>query len=138
MDEIILTEEEKANQDWLDAINAEADEKATELSAIFNCEVKPFVFVVEPLKDAAVGFMKVPDAKQSFKLMREMAISLEAGVELAAKAQLIRMVGEDRASDIRFMDENGNYDAKNSTLNFSLLLKAQTTIALYQDAFKKK
>ena len=135
-EEIELTESEK----WLASLNDEADQKAKEISAILDCEVKPFIFVIKDLEDSATGFFKVPDAKQSFKIFRMMLTDQDSGSEMAARAQLIREVGADNtmASDPRFMDVNGIYDKKDSGLNFSLILKAQSIVSFYQDQFKKK
>lgn len=123
---------------WMDGIIEETNEKAKELEAVLNCEITPFVFVVEPLKDAAVGFFRMPDAKQSLKIFRSMVTDQDLGAELCAKAQLVREYNGAIASDPRFMDVNGNYDKKYSGLNFSLLLKAQSIIEIFRDQFKKK
>jgi hypothetical protein len=130
----VESEEDK----WLDAINKEAQEKAQELGHLLNCIVEPFVFVVEPLKDAAVGYLRKPDAKQSFKILRSMIEGQEAGIELAIKAQLVRIYNDTIVSDPRFMDENGNYLPENSELNFSLFVRVQKIITILSDKFKKK
>src|ERR1035437_9435473 len=72
----------KANEVWLDEINTTADEKAKELSALFNCDVVPSVYVVDPLKDTAIAYIKQPDAKQALKLMRALGENYENGLEL--------------------------------------------------------
>lgn len=129
---------------WLKKTNKEADDKAKELSKIFECEVTPCVFVVEGLKDAAVGFIKTPDAKQTMKILRACGQDWESGLELSAKAQLIRETDltvkkvKGSASDIRFMDENGNYDRKHSEVNAALLFRMQSFVRPFSDQFKKK
>ncbi len=134
----------KIEVDWLAEINATADEKAKELSLLFNCEVVPSVYVVEPLKDAAIAFIKQPDAKQALKIMRSLGENYENGLELAARSQLIRTADlslkqvQGEASDSRFMDVNGKYDFKDSALNLALLLKVGKITTIYQDEFKKK
>lgn len=138
VDEAIEVVEISAEDQWLENINKEAQEKAIELGHLLNCIVEPFVFVVEPLKDAAIGYLRKPDAKQSFKILRSMIEGQEAGLELAAKAQLIREYNTAVVSDPRFMDVNGNYAPENSELNFSLLIRVQKMISILSDKFKKK
>ena len=130
--------EPTAEELWLDKINAEAEQKAEELSRLLNAEVEPFVFIVESLKDAAIGYLKKPDAKQSFKIIRAMGTDYETGLELTAKAQLIRDYNGTIASDSRFMDVDGKYDVKDSELNLSLLMRVGTLIKPFSDKFKKK
>lgn len=137
-------EEKQAVQDWIDQINSEADLKAQKLSELFGCVVTPFVFIIEPLKDVAVGFLKTPDAKQSLKIFRAMIADEDSGCQLAIQSQLIRNSDleaknvEGESSDSRLMDVNGNYDLKYSALNFALLWKGQKCIIFYTDQFKKK
>ncbi len=129
---------------WLQDAIDQADKKAGELSRIFEQEITPFVFVVEPEKDIAVGFFKLPDAKQSFKLLRSMGSDYEGALELLVRAQLVRdenlkaMDIEGQASDPRFMDANGRYDKKYSNLNMSLMMQGRSLIQVFQDQFKKK
>lgn len=137
-EEKALTPLELEEQAWLEEINKIADEKATELSSLLNCEVEPFVFVLKPMKDAAVGFLKNPSAEQSLKIFRAMIEDKDNGAKLAARAQLVREYNGMVASDPRFMDAEGNYDPKDSTLNFSLLLRTQRVVSLFNDKFKKK
>lgn len=135
---------QKEVEDWLDKVNSIADEKAKELSELFSCEIKVAVYVIEELKDVAVAFIRLPDAKQSFKLLRALGENFENGLELAARSQLIRdadltarsMQGE--GSDPRFMDVNGAYDKKYSDLNLSLMFKMQGLVRPFKDEFKKK
>ena len=136
--EIEELKKDKAVEDWLNEINESTIEKASELEVLLNCEIKPFVFAVEPLKDAAIGFFKVPDARQSLKIYRLSLEDIDSGSEMIAKAQLVREYNGDVVSDPRFMDVNGKYDVKDSVLNFSLLLKAQSSVQFFYDQFKKK
>ena len=139
-----LSKEEKASQEWLDKINAEAQGKANELSTILKTVVEPFVFVVEDLKDAAVGYFRKPDAKQSFKILRTMSENYDTGVELLARAQLIREADvqahgfQGSVSDARFMNVDGKYEHENSELNLSLLMRAARLIKPFSNEFKKK
>ncbi len=134
----------KRVEDWLDEINRLTDEKAQELSAIFGCIVMPSVYVIKELEDVAVAFIKKPDTKQSFKLLRALGENFENGLELAAKAQLIRTTDlaarsvEGVASDARFMDVEGKYASEDSDLNLSLLFKMQGLVRPFSDQFKKK
>lgn len=134
-----------ALNEWVEKTNKDANDKAAELQQILGCEVDAVVFVVnEESKDAAVGFLRKPDAKQAFKIIRQMGDNYETGVELIARAQLVRDADlkakgfEGAGSDARFMDANGKYEIKDSTLNLSLLLRAGKLIEIFQDQFKKK
>lgn len=124
--------------EWLEKINEETAQKAKELELLLNCEIVPFVFVVEDGKDAAVGFLRKPDPKQAMKILRQMGTDYDAGLELIARAQLIRKHGDQNVSDTRFMDEGGKSDPKNNDLNLSLLMKSGTLIQPFSDQFKKK
>lgn len=129
---------------WLEKIIEQSNLKAAELGKIFEREVTPVVFVVEDQKDAAVGFLKSPDARQSLKMFRMMASDYEGALFLMIQAELIRTDDlkkrnlEGEASDSRFMDANGKYDLQYSQLNFSLLMKGRQLIKIYEDQFKKK
>lgn len=138
------TEIQEVEPAWLVSAREQAQEQAESLSKVFDCEIEAVVFVVEPEKDIAFGFLKKPDAMQGFKLLRMMGESFESGVETIIKAQLIRTSdleaknAEGSASDYRFMDANGNYDKKYSELNLSLFLRASTLVTMLKDQFKKK
>ncbi len=129
---------------WLDQINETAQEKANELSTVFGCVVEPAVFVVEPLKDAAIAYIKKPNATQTLKLLRSLGENIEQGLMLTAQAQLIRdadLIGKGltgTASDPRFIDVNGKYDEMFSEINTGLLLRVQKAIGFATDSFKKK
>jgi hypothetical protein len=133
-----------AEEIWLDELNSEVTIQAEELGKVLQCEVDAFVFVIEPLKDAAVGFFRKPDAKQALKFLRLIGENYENGVEMIARAQLIRQTDlqlkgvEGSASDMRFMDANGNYDPKYSSLNFNMVMRSKNLIELFTDQFKKK
>jgi hypothetical protein len=133
-----------AEEIWLDELNSEVAIQAEELGKVLQCEVDAFVFVIEPLKDAAVGFFRKPDAKQGFKLLRQVGENFEAGVEMIARAQLIRQSDLDSrgitgsASDSRFMDANGSYNPKQSDINLALLSRSQRLLTILTDHFKKK
>ena len=143
-DEKTAFDNELVQYDWLAELNDAAAKQAEDIGTLLSCTVEPFIFVIEPGKDAAVGFLKVPDAKQAFKLLREMAVNYEAGVEMLAKAQLVRKSdlkargSEGDASDVRFMDVNGQYPKGEDALNFNLLRRAGQLISLFSDEFKKK
>jgi len=132
--------DELTDVQWLEKINEEAEAKAREMEALLVCEIKPVVYVVEPLKDAAVAFLRLPDAKQTLKLLRAMAADYESGCELIVRSQLVRNVTgyEGICSDARFMNEVGQYDFHNAKLNASLVLDAKLLIDFYVDEFKKK
>lgn len=145
----LLAEKEKLTtqkevEDWLELINTLADEKAEELARIFNCIVEPVVYVIKEKEDAAVGFIKKPDTKQSFKLLRALGENFENGLELAARSQLIRDLDlssrglEGTASDPRFMDVDGKCSSEYSDLNLSLLFKMQGLVKPFANQFKKK
>lgn len=136
--EVQNLKENKEVEDWLNKILEETKEKAAELEVLLSCKINPFVFVVEQLKDAAVGFFKVPDARQSLKIYRLSLEDIDNGSEMIAKAQLIRTYNNEIVSDPRFMDVNGKYNMEDSVLNFSLLLKAQSSVQFFYDQFKKK
>ena len=146
-DEIELTEDQKAQKaasDWLDKINTDASTKGDELTVLLGQKVTPFVFIVETLKDAAVGFLREPDAENGFKILRDLGVNYENGIKLIARSQLVRD-GDVKAkgfegigSDPRFMDVNGKYDLNYSALNMSLLMKCQTAMRPFTDQFKKK
>jgi hypothetical protein len=133
-----------AEEIWLDELNSEVAIQAEELGKLFNCKIDPFIFVIEPLKDAAVGFFRKPDAKQALKLLRLLGENYENGLEMIARAQLIRQAdlqlksADGSASDARFMDSEGNYDPMNSDLNLNLIRRAGQLIAIFTDEFKKK
>lgn len=139
-EEKITTENEV--QVWLDGLNAEADEKAQELSVLLNTEIIPAVFVVTPLKDAAIAYIKTPDALQGLKIISAIGSNYENGMMLAARSQLVRTItdgeGVKQVSDERFMTEDGVYDSQNSTLNLSLILAIRKVIKILDDQFKKK
>lgn len=134
----------KTTEQWLDEVNAEAQARAAELTELIGATIQPIVFVIEEGVDAAVGFIKQPDAKQALKLIRSMGTDYETGIELAARAQLVREADviqrgfEGTASDHRFMDANGKYAIEDSPLNLALLMRMQSTIKIFSDVFKKK
>ena len=142
-----LTEEQKAAAEleaWVDKINEEADAKSKELATLFGTEVVPSVFVIDPLKDAAIAFVRKPDAVQTIKLIRTLGESMEHGLVFVAQAQLIRDADllakgvQGTASDARFIDKDGQYDIKWSEINAGLLLSVQKVVGLAKNAFKKK
>lgn len=134
----------ETKNEWLEELVSKAEKKALELESILGHKILPFVFVIEDQKDAATGFFKIPDAKQGFKIIRSISEDYENGVELIARAQLVRNSElierniEGEASDPRFMNVNGVYDKVYSELNLSLLMKAVTLVKPYTDQFKKK
>jgi hypothetical protein len=143
----VNTEEKKEKSTaeiWLNEINEAVGQQAKELENVFNCKVEPFIFVIEPEKDAAVGFFKKPDAKQVLKSLRLMAADYENGIEMLAKAQLIRKTDleakqlEGTASDERFMDANGKYQPVDSDLQVALIQQARDLITIFSNQFKKK
>lgn len=129
---------------WLDEVNTHVDEKAKELGQIFGCIVIPALYVIKELEDVAVAYIKKPDTKQSFKLLRLLGENFENGLEMSAKSQLIRDSDlalrqiEGTASDSRFMDVEGKYLPENADLNLSLLFKMQGLVRPFADQFKKK
>lgn len=133
--EVILVDDE---QTWIDKINLEATQKAAELSEILNCVVEPAIFVIEENIDYAIAYLRKPDAKQSFKIIRIMGEDYDTGLEMAAKSQLIREYDGKQVSDPRFMDVNGVYAPQYSELNLSLLMRVQGMIKFFKDQFKKK
>lgn len=146
MDNTTKTKQELDKQ-WLDGINANADAKARELSTLMACIVVPMVFVVEAGVDAAVAFLKKPDAKLAYKMMLQGRESgLESASELLSRAQLIRTEDIKQfnptegtvGSDARFMDVNGKYAPENTDLNTGLLIEATSLISPLSDMFKKK
>jgi hypothetical protein len=140
------SEKQAAIDKWLEDLREKTKAKGAEIANILGCAVDPFIFVVTPMEDAAIGFFRKPDAKQSFKILRSMGeTNYENGVELLAKTQLIRDIDltsrgmEGTASDPRFMDINGKYnEEEDSSLNFNLLKRAGELISLFTDEFKKK
>ena len=146
--EKVLAEEELKEANWLEKEHEKAAHCAGALGKLLECKVTPSVYVIAPFKDVAVAYIKTPTAKQGMKLMRIMGEDFDNGLEMAAKAQLIREAdvkprlskkSQIVFSDTRFMDVNGKYDEVNdSELNMSLLLKMQTLISPLQDTFKKK
>lgn len=136
------------NEDWIDQLRNEVQAQSDDIAKIMQCPVDAFFFVLDSeseKKDIAVGFFRQPDARQSFKVMRQMGeADYETGLELLARTQLIRKSDLEArgasgdASDPRFMDLNGNYAPEDSILNFNLLKRAASLITLYSDQFKKK
>jgi len=130
--------------EWIEDIREKADKQAKDLSNVFGIDIVPAIFVVKELEDIAVAFIKQPDAKTGMKILRIYSENEDLGLELAAKAQLVRdsdlnAKGFDgSASDSRFMDANGKYDLKYSMLNMSLMLRMNGLIQLFADVFKKK
>lgn len=123
---------------WMQKINEEVAAKAQVLADALGCAVEPAIFVITPLEDIAIVFLRKPDALQSFKILRLLGENYEQGVIMAAKAQIIREHNGEVVSDPRFMDVDGKYDPEYSDLNLSLLLKIQRLVRPYQDQFKKK
>lgn len=134
-------QQDKSEQEWLDGIRQAASEKAQTVATALGCNVDVAVFVVDPLKDAAVAFIRIPDALQLVKLIRMLGITQENAMQTAIATQLVRTAPgiEGAISDARFMDPMGNYDRINdSKLNGSLLLRMGRLIDFYSDEFKKK
>jgi hypothetical protein len=138
---------EQINSEWLDSINSDAEAKAKELSVLMNCIVTPIVFVVEEGKDAAVGYVKKPDAATAYKMMLHgRANGIEKAADLLARAQLVRdndikqfnPAEGVKASDVRLMDAEGKYDPKDTDLNLGLLVNITSLISPLADMFKKK
>lgn len=124
---------------WINNQNKAVEETRQYLESSLKVPVEAFVLVIEEGKDVAVGFLKKLDAKNQYKIMRQMAeVSSEEALALCARAQLIRTHEDKVCSDPRFMDENGNYDLANSDLNFNLLLQTQGSVKFMKEAFKKK
>lgn len=145
MDTNQTTDTRTEEQIWLDQISEEAAIHAESLGTLLSTKVETAIFVIEPLKDCAVAFLRKPNARESLKILRMLADDFESGIEMIAKSKLIRKAdlekldqGEATASDERFMDVNGNYDAKYTDLNTALLLKCQGLITVLKDQFKKK
>lgn len=130
---------------WVDKINSDAAEYAVELSALFGQEVQPTVFVIEPMKDFAAAFVRLPDLDNSLKIMRMLQQpDTDAAYKMLAQSQLIReadLAGKGQtgiASDSRFLDAVGKCDPAYTTLNLSLIWKMKGLIQIYTDQFKKK
>lgn len=136
------TTEEKVitPEEWIDEINEKAAARAQLLANQISGEVEPFVFVLTPLEDAAVGFFKLPDFDLLNKLLRDSGdcYARNEVPTLAARSCLLRELNGERVSDIRFMDENGEYASGTSKLNFNFNMRANKLIEIYQDSFKKK
>lgn len=132
---------------WIEEANEAADAQAQALSQLFNCEIKPSVFIVEPLKDLAVAFLRQPDLRQSLKILRLMGSDPDSGYLLTAQTQLVRDAdvqainksdAQGFASDARFLNLQGEYDIKYTELNVSLIIQVRGMISIMEDQFKKK
>jgi hypothetical protein len=138
---------QQINADWLDQVNKDADAKAQEIAALMGCLVEAMVFVVEPGKDAAVAYLKKPDAMTAYEMMLNgRKIGIAKASQLIARAQLIRQTDIARfnpvegftASDPRFMDVEGIYLPENTDLNTGLLIEVNDLVSPIGNAFKKK
>ena len=124
---------------WLDEVNKDAEENAAQLSASLNWNVIPYVFVVKDGEDAAIAYVKQPDALQGFKIMRTaLESSVEFGRVLVIKSQLIRDLDGKQISDKRFMDIDGKHANEDTNINMGLMLAVNDLIAPAKNAFKKK
>jgi hypothetical protein len=134
-----MTEETTPENAWLDEVNKDADENAAQLSGSLNCKVLPYVFIIKDGEDAAIAYVKQPDALQSFKIMRSaLESTIEAGRILVIKSQLIRELEGKQISDKRFMDVEGKYLPEDSNLNLGLMLAVNDLIEPVKNSFKKK
>lgn len=114
----------------LEKVNAQAEEKAKELTARFGRKVTPFVFVnPDDLKDFVIGFIKDPE-----RLDKMRAFDLYEQSRSQSGDHLLRTSLIHEESDKRILDERPENDPiYMGAVNFAI-----DTVSLFANQFKKK